>query len=419
MSIVVQKFGGTSVADTNKIKNVAKAILNEQQKGEQVVVVVSAMGHTTDSLIKLASEISPNPNPREMDMLLASGEQVSIALLTMAVQEMRADAVSFNAMQIGIMTENVHGSARIKEIKTDKITRALNSGKVVIIAGFQGVTDDNEITTLGRGGSDTSAVATASALNAKRCDIYTDVEGIYTTDPRIVPRATKLKQILYEEMLELARVGANVLHPRAVETAMKFNLPTRVRSTFNLDDSGTLIIGVDKMEIYKPVTGAAADTSQVRIVICDVPDKPGTAGKLFSLMAENELSVDMIIQSYARSSNNTNDIAFTIAKKDLNKFDQLRGDIKKALNPSHVHIDEDIAKISIVGAGMIDKPGIAALMFKTLTNQDINIKMIATSEIKISCLVKKEDAKKAIVALCESFELVCEKEAIISGSLPD
>ncbi len=419
MSIVVQKFGGTSVADTNKIRNVARAILNEQQKGEQVVVVVSAMGHTTDKLIQLASEISSDPDPREMDMLLATGEQVSIALLAMAVKELGADAISFNAMQASIMTENVHGSARITNIKTDKIKQALDRGKIVIIAGFQGITDDNEITTLGRGGSDTSAVAIAAALKAKRCDIYTDVDGIYTTDPRIVPKATKLKEISYEEILELARVGANVLHPRAVETAMQFNLPTRVRSTFNLDDLGTLIIGVDKMEIYKPVTGAASDTSQVRIVICDVPDKPGTAGKLFSLMAENDLSVDMIIQSYARSSNNTNDIAFTIAKNDLKKFDSLRGSIDKALSPSHIHVDEDIAKISIVGAGMIDKPGIAALMFRTLTNQNINIKMIATSEIKISCLVKKEDAKKAIVALCESFELECDKEAIVNGDLPD
>jgi aspartate kinase len=419
MSIVVQKFGGTSVADTDKIKNVARAILNEKQQGSQVVVVVSAMGHTTDKLIKLAAEISSDPDPREMDMLLSTGEQVSIALLAMAVKEMGADAISYNAMQASIITENVHGNARITDIKTDKIKQALEKDKVVIIAGFQGITDNNEITTLGRGGSDTSAVALAAALNAKRCDIYTDVEGIYTTDPRIVSKAIKLKEISYEETLELARVGANVLHPRAVETAMKFNLPTRVRSTFNLDDLGTLIIGVDKMEIYKPVTGAASDTSQIRIVICDVPDKPGTAGALFSLMAENDLSVDMIIQSYARSSNNTNDIAFTIAKSDLKRFDGLRDDIKKALNPSNIHIDEDIAKISIVGAGMIDKPGIAALMFKTLTNQDINIKMIATSEIKISCLVKKEDAKKAIIALCKSFELECSEEAIVKGDLPD
>ena len=418
MSIIVQKYGGTSLADAQKIKNVAKSILREKSNGNSIVAVVSAMGHTTDYLVKLASEITKKPNAREMDMLLSTGEQVSIALLTMALQDMGADAISFNAAQVGIMTEKVHTKARIVEVKTDKLKENLDKGKIIIVAGFQGVTEDGEITTLGRGGSDTSAVALAAALNAERCDIYTDVEGVYTTDPRIVPHATKLKEISYEEMLELAHAGANVLHPRAVETAKQFKVKTRVRSTFKLDDLGTLIIGVEDMEIYKPVTGVAADNSQVRIVFCDVPDKPGSAGLLFGILADNEISVDMIIQSYARSSNNTNDIAFTISASDLDKFSTIQDKIKYELNASNVYIDENISKVSIIGAGMIDRPGIAAQMFKTLTSENINIKMIATSEIKISCLVDKENSQKAVKALCETFELECDTVAVVKGTLP-
>ncbi len=309
-NIIVQKFGGTSVADTDKIKNVAKAVIREKNLGNDVVVVVSAMGHTTDILTKLAKEISPNPSSREMDMLLSTGEGVSIALLAMALQAQGCKAVSMNAMQVGIITENVHSKARILEIKTEKIKQHLEAGEVVVIAGFQGITDDFEITTLGRGGSDTSAVAIAGALGANRCDIYTDVEGVYTTDPRIVPCASKLQQISYEEMLELARVGANVLHPRAVETAARYNTPVRVRSTFKLDNLGTLILGVDKMELHRPVTGVASDLSQLRVVVCDVPDSPGTAAILFDGLAEENVSVDMIIQSYARKALYSNDLAF-------------------------------------------------------------------------------------------------------------
>ena len=417
--IVVQKFGGTSVADTDKIKNVARAVIREKNLGNDVVVVVSAMGHTTDILTKLAKEISPNPSSREMDMLLSTGEGVSIALLAMALQAQGCDAVSMNAMQVGIFTENVHSKARILEIKTDRIREHLDKGEVVVIAGFQGVTEDFEITTLGRGGSDTSAVALAGALKAKRCDIYTDVEGVYTTDPRIVPCATRLEQISYEEMLELAHAGANVLHPRAVETAKQYQAPLRVRSTFKLDNLGTLILGVENMELHKPVTGVASDLSQLRIVVCDVQDNPGTAAVLFDSLANENISVDMIIQSYARKALNTNDIAFTIDKGDLDRTMDILKKIKLELNYSNIFVDDTIAKVSIVGAGMIDRPGIAAKMFKTLASLDINIKMISTSEIKISCIVDSARSNDAVEALHKVFDLDCNIIAEVKGDLPN
>ena len=417
--VIVQKFGGTSVADTEKIKNVAQTVIREKNNGNDVVVVVSAMGHTTDYLVKMAKDLQKEPSSREMDMLLSTGEGVSIALLAMAIQAQGYDAVSFNAMQIGIMTENIHSKARIIDIKTDKLKKNLQEGKIIVVAGFQGVTEDGEITTLGRGGSDTSAVALAAALNADRCDIYTDVEGVYTTDPRIVPRATRLDQISYEEMLELAHAGANVLHPRSVETAKQFNVPLRVRSSFKLDNLGTLILGVDKMEIYKPVAGVAADLSQTRIVVCDVPDVPGQAAKLFGKMAEEHISVDMIIQSYARKISNTNDIAFTVDNTDLDKTIKVLNEMKSELRCGDIQINDNIAKVSIVGAGMIDRPGIASTMFATLADLGVNIKMISTSEIKISCLVEKGDAEKALKALHSVFELEGKETAVVKGDLPN
>ncbi|OLA95081.1 MAG: aspartate kinase [Candidatus Melainabacteria bacterium LEY3_CP_29_8] len=419
MGIVVQKFGGTSLADTDKIKNVAKAVIKEKNNGNDVVVIVSAMGHTTDYLVKLSSEITKNPNKREMDMLLSTGEQVSIALLTMAIQEEGYDAISLNASQVGIITEKVHSTARIIDIKTDKLNKIISEGKIIVVAGFQGVTEDGEITTLGRGGSDTSAVAIAASLKAQRCDIYTDVEGVYTTDPRIVPNASRLETVSYEEMLELARTGANVLHPRAVETAKVYNVPLRVRSTFKLENLGTYIIGVNEMEINKNVTGVAADTTQVRIVICDVPDQPGNAGKVFQKLAQSNISVDMIIQSYARHNLNTNDIAFTVDENDLKNTLEILENVKKDLNASNIFVDDDIAKVSIVGAGMIDHPGIASSMFNALAKANINIKMISTSEIKISCLVNKNDAKKAIQVLHSVFELGSDEIAEVKGDLPN
>lgn len=418
--IIVQKFGGTSVADTDKIKNVARTVIKEKENGNDVVVVVSAMGHTTDYLVKMAKNLSANPSGREMDMLLSTGEGVSIALLAMAIQAQGYDAVSFNAMQIGIMTENVHSKARIVDIKTEKLRKNLNDGKIIVVAGFQGVTEDGEITTLGRGGSDTSAVALAAALNAERCDIYTDVEGVYTTDPRVVANASRLDKVSYEEMLELAHAGANVLHPRSVETAKQFAVPMRVRSSFKLENLGTLILGVEKMEIYKPVTGVAADLSQARIVVCDVPDKPGVAAKLFTKLASENISVDMIIQSYARKVSNTNDIAFTIDMADLPKTVAALEALKVEIGlTGDIQINDNIAKVSIVGAGMIDRPGVASTMFETLGAQGINIRMISTSEIKISCLVDKDDAQKAVKALHEVFELSCDETADVKGDLPD
>ena len=418
-NIIVQKFGGTSVADTDKIKNVARAVIREKNNGNDVVVVVSAMGHTTDMLVKLAKEISPNPSSREMDMLLSTGEGVSIALLAMALQAQGCDAVSMNAMQVGIFTEKIHSKARITEIKTDKIQKHLDEGKVVVIAGFQGVTDDWEITTLGRGGSDTSAVALAGALKAKRCDIYTDVEGVYTTDPRIVPCATRLNEISYEEMIELANCGANVLHPRAVETADRYKVPVRVRSTFKLSNLGTLVIGVDQMELHRSVTGVASDTSRLRVVVCDVQDNPGTAALLFDGLAEEGISVDMIIQSYARKALNTNDIAFTIEKEDVARTKLVLEKLRDELRYSNIYIDDKIAKISIIGAGMIGRPGIAAKMFRTLANLGINIKMISTSEIKVSCLVDEARAKDAVEALHTVFGLDSNEVAEVKGDLPN
>lgn len=417
MGIIVQKFGGTSVADPEKIKNVAKAVIREKNNGNDVIVVVSAMGHTTDYLVKLAKDITPTPDSREMDMLLATGEQVSIALLAMAIQAQGHKAVSMNAMQVGIITECIHTKARIVDIKTNKLKQHLDEGKIIVVAGFQGVTPDGEITTLGRGGSDTSAVAIAGALQAERCDIYTDVEGVYTTDPRIVPKATKLDEISYEEMLELAHVGANVLHPRSVETAKQFKVPMRVRSTFKLDDLGTYITGVDDMEIYKPVAGVASDLSQIRIVICEVPDKPGNAAKIFEALSKDDVSVDMIIQSYGRSDD-TNDIAFTVDASDYDKTMSIVKNVIKEIGASGVLVDEDIAKVSIVGAGMVDRPGIAASMFKALAESGINIKMISTSEIKISCLVEKNQSNAAIAALHTAFNLDAQEMAVVMGDLP-
>ncbi len=417
MGIIVQKFGGTSVADAQKIHNVANAVIREKENGNDVIVVVSAMGHTTDHLIKLAKEVTPNPDSRELDMLLSTGEQVSIALLAMAIQSKGYKAVSMNGQQVGIITENIHSKARIVDIKTEKLKKFLNMGNIIVVAGFQGVTSEGEITTLGRGGSDTSAVAIAAALNADRCDIYTDVEGVYATDPRIVPNIQKTDIISYEEMLELARVGANVLHPRSVETAKQFNVPLRVRSSFKLDNMGTLIIGVDNMEIYKPVAGVAADSSQVRILLSNLPDIPGTAAKLFGALAKNNISVDMIIQSLAR--NGENSIAFTVAEEDL------KAAVETIKNQNDINLtgeiltDEDIAKVSIVGAGMVDRPGIAADMFRALSEKNINIKMISTSEIKISCLVEKNNAKEAIKALCKEFGLESNEAAVVKGDLPD
>jgi len=403
--IIVQKYGGSSVADTEKIKNVAKNVIKEKELGNDVLVVVSAMGKTTDGLIKLAKEISENPDSREMDMLLSTGEGVSIALLAMAIQEAGYRARSFNAMQVGILTEAIHQNARIKKIATDRIKEAFNRDEIVIVAGFQGITEDNEITTLGRGGSDTSAVALAGVLKAKRCDIYTDVDGVYTADPRIVPNASMIKEISYGEMLELARVGAKVLHPRSVETAKNLQMPLRVRSTFHPENEGSLVTARKHIELMSAVRGVASDLSQVRVVISCVPDVPGIAAKLFKRLSDENISVDMIIQSYARRKNNTNDITFTVSESDFERLTLLFDEIKESLGALDIHTNQDIAKVSIVGAGMVDKPGIAGTMFEAIANIGVNIKMIATSETKISCLVSRSQANDCIKAICKAFNL--------------
>ena len=404
MGIVVQKFGGSSVADADRIRNVAKAVIKEKNAGNKVVVVVSAMGKTTDYLTRLAHEVNAHPDSRELDMLLTTGEQVSIAMLAMALQNEGEKAISMNAAQIGIITENVHTKARIVDVKTDKLLEKLNEGYIVVAAGFQGVTPEGEITTLGRGGSDTSAVAIAAALNADYCDIYTDVDGVYTADPRIVNSAARLNKILYSEMLELARVGAKVLHPRSVETAKQFDVKLRVRSSFNLEDLGTMVVGEELMEIYRPVSGVAADLNQVRISVLDVPEAPGTAAALFGKLAAHNVSVDMIIQTHAIKAE-TNNIDFTVAKSDFDEAMNLVDQFAKEFKAGQVLIDDNISKVSIVGAGMIDRPGIAAKMFQALAQTGINIEMISTSEIKISCVISKEYSEKAVKALHTIFDL--------------
>lgn len=404
MPILVQKFGGSSVKDAERIKRVANIALNAQKAGYDVVVVVSAMGDTTDRLINLSKEITQKPDPREYDLLLSTGEQISIPLVAMAIQSLGGKAISQTGMQVGIFTEDIHGKARITEIKTEKLKQYLSEKKIVVIAGFQGISQETgEITTLGRGGSDTTAVALAVALNAERCDIYTDVIGVLTTDPDHVKEASKLESISYEEMLELASLGAGVLHPRSVEIAKNFNMPMRVRSSFYPDDQGTLVQGVEKMELNNPVSGVALDESQARVAILGVPDVPGVAAKIFESLSKKKISVDMIIQS--TSKDNLNEIAFTVDKVDIEETKKITNELVKEIKAQDVTFDTNISKVSIVGAGMVGRPGIAASMFKALADANINIKMISTSEIKVSCVVDSKDGEKAVKIIHKVFEL--------------
>lgn len=404
MPILVQKFGGTSVPNAECIKHVAGIAVDAQKNGYQVVVVVSAMGNTTDNLIDLAHQVTAKKDPREMDLLLSTGEQISIPLVAMAIHDLGAKAISQTGLQVGIITEDRHGKARITEIKTDKIKKYLNDENIVVVAGFQGISSTTgEITTLGRGGSDTTAVALAVALGAKRCDIYTDVDAVYTTDPEIVKEATRLSSISYEEMLELASLGAHVLHPRSVEIAKNYNMPMRVRSSFKPEDEGTLVQGVSKMELNKPVSGVALDDSQARVAITDVPDKPGIAATVFQALAKKNISVDMIIQ--ATSHGNVNEIAFTVDKENIEETKKVANEIAKEIEAKKVTIDPNIVKVSIVGAGMIGRPGIAAAMFKALADANINIQMISTSEIKVSCVIDAKDGEKAVKVIHKAFDL--------------
>ncbi len=403
--LVVQKYGGSSVANPERIRRVAGRVASVRESGHDIAVVVSAMGDTTDDLVSLVKEITDSPSDREMDMLLSTGEQVSIALLAMALKELGRPVISLTGAQAGIKTDSAHTKARISEIDTSRVREEFNRGNIVVVAGFQGINQASDITTLGRGGSDTTAVALAAALKADLCEIYTDVDGVYTTDPRVVPEARKLKVISYDEMLELANLGAAVLHPRAVELAMKYKMPLHVRSSFN-NNPGTLVKEVENMERALLVTGVVCDHNVAKIGLFNVMDKPGIAYTLFKALADERINVDMIIQSAMRDERN--DISFTCSNGDLKKalavVDRLQADI----GADGYTYGEGVAKVSIVGAGMVSNPGVAAEMFEALYNEGINIDMISTSEIKVSCIIRDEDAEKAVRALHKKFNLTCE-----------
>jgi len=401
--MIVLKFGGTSVKSLARIKNVA-SIIAGTAKQDSVVAVISAMGDTTDYLVKLANQASEKPNRRELDALLATGEQISAALVAMSLSEIGAPAISLTGRQLGITTESIHTTARIVDINTDRILKHLKAGFIVIAAGFQGMTPDGDTTTLGRGGSDTTAVALAAALGASTCDIYTDVSGVYTADPNIVPTARLLNEISYEEMLEMARVGAQVLHPRAVELARKHGIPVRVRNTFDPDHPGTTLKGLEFMEIYRPVSGVTVDRDQARLAILKVPDRPGIAGEIFGALAEHRVSADMIIQAF-HEDRSVNDITFTVKRSDLETARKALGEAAERTGAEGILADEDVAKVSIVGAGLLDQPDIAARMFTALGRAGINIKMISTSEIRISCAVSDKDGESAVRIVHDLFHL--------------
>jgi aspartate kinase len=410
--IIVQKFGGSSVADADKMKRVARIIIDTHQQGFRTVAVISAMGDSTDDLVTLAGQLSPNPSGRDYDALLATGEMISVAAMALAINAMGYKAIGLNGWQVGIRTEDLHNRARILEIETETVLKHLDEGAIVLVTGFQGVNSRGDITTLGRGGSDTSAVALTGALGAERCDIYTDVRGVYSTDPRIVPEAIKLECISYIEMMELARVGAQVLHPRAVELARQGEIRLCKRSTFDLEDTGTMMIG-EVNSGNRAITGIACDNSQVRLALVGCPDKPGVAAEIFGALAKENISVDMIIQSLGKEPG-TNDIAFTINAGDLHDADPVLQAVKSSIGAAQLTQDTKIAKVSIVGAGMIDRPGIAAEMFEALAQADVNIKMISTSEIKISCLVDQGRGEDAVRALHrEFFPEAHDREAVL------
>jgi aspartate kinase len=403
MGVVVQKFGGSSVADAEKIKNVAKIVLAERANGHDVVVAVSAMGKTTDKLVALAKEISDRPNPRELDMLLATGEQVSIACLAMALHAMGQNAVRFTGPLVLMFTYLAHGRAKILEIDSSVMRAALAEGKVVIVAGFQGMTPEGEITTLGRGGSDTTAVALAAALNADVCDIYTDVDGVYTTDPRIVPEARKLDRISYDEVLELAALGAKVLHSRSVEIAKKFKAPLQVRSTFHPERPGTMIVEETPEMEEILVSGVAVSRHEAKINVLGVPDKPGIAAKLFGAIADGNINIDLILQNVA--ADGRNDISFTVPRDDLANTLDIVKPVSKEIGAQDLKVNDEVAKVSIVGVGMRSHSGVASRMFRALADAGVNITSISTSEIKISCLVDEAQADEAVRAIHTEFDL--------------
>ena len=403
--IIVMKFGGTSVGDADRIKKVGERVIKARDSGADVVVVVSAMGDTTDELIDLANKISKDPSRREMDMLLSTGEQVSIALIAIAIQVKGYDCISLTGSQAGIITDDVYSNAKILTINAARILKELKNERIVIVAGFQGITQAGDISTLGRGGSDTTAVAIAAALDADYCEIYTDVDGVYTSDPNIVSGAKKIIDLSYEEMLELASSGAKVLHLRAVEFARKHNVILHVRSSFN-DNEGTWVMDnnkkTDRME--KPVvTGVTYDTNQVKITIFGLEDRPGIAASLFSEFAAGNINVDLIVQNVSEKGIAT--ISFTVRNEDIILVKKVLENLKKSVQFSNFDIDVEVAKVSIVGAGMQTHPGVAATMFEILAKENINIEMISTSPIRISCVVRREKVKTAVKALHAGFIL--------------
>ena len=399
--LIVKKFGGTSVANKERIYNVARRCIEDYKKGHSVVVVLSAMGDTTDDLLALANDINPNANKRELDMLLTTGEQVSVSLMAMAMHAMDVPAVSLNAFQVGMNCTSRYGNARFKRIDTDRINHELDSRKIVIVTGFQGITKYDDYATLGRGGSDATAVALAAVLHADLCEIYTDVDGVYTADPRIVPNARKLPEITYDEMLELATAGAKVLHNRSVEMAKKYSVPMVVRSSLN-ESEGTVVKEVVKMEKML-ITGVAADKNTARISVIGVEDRPGIAFKIFNKLAKNNINVDIILQSVGRDG--TKDISFTVSQDDLKDALTILEENKEPLTIKNITHNEGVAKVSIVGAGMMTNPGVASKLFEALFNYGININMISTSEIRITVLVEESEIDKAVRAIHEKFDL--------------
>jgi len=402
VSLIVQKYGGTSVGTIDRIKNVAKKVAKTKADGHDVVVVVSAMSGETDKLIALANAITETPEDREMDVLLSTGERVTIALLSMALNDMKVPAQSFTGRQSGIITDTAHTRARISTIDAGRIKKALKAGKVCVVAGFQGITPESDVTTLGRGGSDLTAVAVAAALKADFCDIYTDVDGVYTTDPNIVPKARKLDKISYDEMLEMASLGAKVLQTRSVEFAKKYNVPVRVLSSFH-DVPGTLVTKEDKSMEKVAVSGVAYDKNQAKVTLSGVPDKPGVAAKLFGKIADAKVNVDMIIQNVSKEGKT--DMTFTVPKTDLKKAMPKIKEAAAGVGCKKVAVNEEISKVSIIGVGMRSHTGVASKMFQALAGEGINIMMISTSEIKVSCVIEQKYTELAVRALHDAFGL--------------
>jgi aspartate kinase len=400
--IIVQKYGGTSVGTAARIRRVSRRIAATVRQGHKVVAVVSAMGHTTDRLIALAQSINPEPPARELDMLVANGETITAPLVAMCLQGLGIPAVSLSGLQAGVRTSAHHSRARIQDIKPDRILEALRDGKVAVVAGFQGVTEDLEVTTLGRGGSDTTAVALAAALNAGSCEIYTDVDGIFTADPRLVKNAHKLSHIQYDEMLELAAVGARVMHPRAVEIGQLYDVPIHVRSSFH-EGVGTMIVAHVPMEERQRVRGIAEESNVAKITVVGVPDRPGIAAAIFEPLGAAGISVDVIVQNIGRSRHT--DLTFSVAESDLKAAEKIVRAAAKTIGAKRVSSAGGIAKLSIVGTGMLGMPGIAGRMFRALADAGINIEMISTSEIRITCLVARDQVQKGVRVLHKAFEL--------------